>query len=361
MSAACAGRQRGRTRPIRGKRLGSLSSRFAWAVLLLAAASAAFAQGEVNVVCSVPLPWCEALAAAYLRETGTTVNLTVKTPGDALAQLAAERDDPRHDVWYAGTAGMHVQAAGAGLTEEYRSRRLPELADWAVREAERSGFRAVGVHAAALGIAYNTRALAQKRLPEPRCWADLARAEYRDEVEVPNPISSRTAYTALATLVQLFGEERAFELLRGIHRNVKTYQRTGAGPIRAAARGETTVAVAWLHDAVTEIANGFPIRLVVPCEGASYEVYAMSIIHGTPRMEGAKRFYDWALGVSAQRIGGQMKYFRVPSNKAVPVPAVAPNWSEIKLVPIDFVRFQSASEQRRLLERWDREVHAAPR
>ena len=49
--------------------------RFAWAVLLLAAASAAFAQGEVNVVCSVPLPWCEALAVAYLRETGTTVNL----------------------------------------------------------------------------------------------------------------------------------------------------------------------------------------------------------------------------------------------------------------------------------------------
>ncbi len=338
-----------------------MSSRFAWAVLLLAAASAAFAQGEVNVVCSVPLPWCEALAAAYLRETGTRVNLTVKTPGDALAQLAAERDDPRHDVWYAGAAGLHVQAAGAGLTEVYRSRRLPELADWAVREAERSGFRAVGVHAAALGIAYNTRVLAQKRLPEPRCWADLAHTEYRNEIEMPNPISSTTAYAALATLVQLFGEERAFELLRAIHRNVGTYQRTGAGPIRAAARGETTVAVTWLHDAVTEIANGFPIRLVVPCEGASYEVYAMSIIHGTPRMDGAKRFYDWALGVSAQRIGGQMKYFHVPSNKAVPIPAVAPNWSEIKLVPIDFVRFDSVPEQRRLLERWDREVHAAPR
>ena len=75
--------------PIREKRLGSLSSRFAWGVLLLVTASAVFAQGEVNVVCSVPLPWCEALAAAYLRETGTTVNLTVKTPADALAQHAA--------------------------------------------------------------------------------------------------------------------------------------------------------------------------------------------------------------------------------------------------------------------------------
>jgi iron(III) transport system substrate-binding protein len=99
----------------------------------------------------------------------------------------------------------------------------------------------------------------------------------------------------------------------------------------------------------------------VPCEGAGYEVSAMSIIHGTPRIDGAKRFYDWALGVSAQRIGGEMKYFHVPSNKATPVPGVAPNWSAVKLVPIDFARFDSAVEQRRLLERWDREVHAAPR
>ena len=348
-------------RPFEGGRLGSSLSRLTWALLLGAVASAAFAQGEVNVVCSVPLPWCEALAAAYLRETGTTVNLTVKAPAGALAQLGAERDDPRHDVWYAGTAGMHMQAAGAGLTEAYRSPRLPELADWAVREAERSGFRAVGVLAAALGIAYNSRELAHKQLPEPRCWTDLARAEYRGGIEMPNPISSSTAYATLATLVQLFGEERAFELLRAIHRNVGAYQRTDAGSMRAAARGETMVAVTWLHDAVTEIANGFPIRLVAPCEGAGLEVYAMSIIHGTPRMDGARRFYDWALGVSAQRIGAEMKYFHVPSNKGTPVPAVAPKWSELKLVPIDFTRFGSATEQRRLVEKWDREIHGSAR
>src|SRR4029079_15138214 len=121
------------------------------------------------------------------------------------------------------------------------------------------------------------------------------------------------------------------------------------------------VAVTWLHDAVTEIANGFPIRLVAPCEGAGLEVYAMSIIHGTPRMDGARRFYDWALGVSAQRIGAEMKYFHVPSNKGTPVPAVAPKWSELKLVPIDFTRFGSATEQRRLVEMWDREIHGSAR
>ena len=87
----------------------------------------------------------------------------------------------------------------------------------------------------------------------------------------------------------------------------------------------------------------------------------MSIVHGTPRIKAAERFYDWALGVSAQRIGGEMKYFHAPSNKATPLPAVAPNWSQLKLVPIDFARFDSAAEQRRLLEKWDREVRASPR
>ena len=60
-----------------------------------------------------------------------------------------------------------------------------------------------------------------------------------------------------------------------------------------------------IADAVTEIANGFPIRLVVPCEGASYEVYAMSIVHGTPRMEGALPLLQLppvgAVGLSAVR------------------------------------------------------------
>ena len=48
-----------------------------------------------------------------------------------------------------------------------------------------------------------------------------------------NPNASGTAYATLATFVQIFGEDKAFELLKGMHKNTNNYPRTGAGAIRA--------------------------------------------------------------------------------------------------------------------------------
>ena len=83
--------------------------------------SSAFAQGEANVVCSAPITWCEATAAAFHRATGVDVNLTLKSADEAAAQIAYERADPKHDLWFGGAGYRHMQIADAGLTEEYRS------------------------------------------------------------------------------------------------------------------------------------------------------------------------------------------------------------------------------------------------
>ena len=84
--------------------------------------------------------------------------------------------------------------------------------------------------------------------------------------------------------------------------------------MRAAARGETTIGVTFLHDGVTEIANGFPMKIVVPCEGTGYEVGSMSIVKGARNPANARRFYDWALTPAAQKIGGDTRNFQCLSN-----------------------------------------------
>lgn len=321
----------------------------------------AIAEGEVNVVCGVPMTWCETLGALFQKETGIRVNMTLKEGNDALAQLAADKGAPRQDVWYAGDGAAHAQAAAAALTDAYRSSLLADLREFAVRQAEQTGGHSVGIHAAALGIAYNTRTLARKQLPQPKCWADLARPEYRDELQIANPVSSTTAYLMLASFVQIFGEERAFDLLRGMHANVKAYQRTGNGPIRALARGETAIAVTMLNDAAVEVANGFPVAVVVPCEGAGYQVGAMSLVRGAPHPAEAKRFYDWALAPAAQRIAADLGHFELPANRNVAAPPPAPYWASVTLVPLDAGRFDTAGERKRLIEKWDRDVHAQAR
>ena len=327
-----------------------------------AAASLAVADSEVNVVCGVPITWCEAVGTLFQNDTGIRVNLTLKDASDALAQLAADKGSPRQDVWYAGDETAHAQAAAAGLTDVYRSPRIADLREFAVRQAEQTSFHSIGIHAGLLGIAYNPRTLARKQLPEPKCWSDLARPEYRDELQIANPVSSTTAYLMLTSLVQIFGEDRAFELLRAMHGNVKTYQRTGNGPVRAVARGETAVAVALLPDAAIEMANGFPVTPIVPCEGAGYRVGAMSLVRGAPHAAEAKRFYDWALAPAAQRIASDLGHFELPANKDVAAPPTAAlYWTSPKLVALDAGRFDNAVERKRLLEKWEREVHAQPR
>ena len=328
------------------------------AAVLLTAPSSVVAQGNLNVYCSVQAEWCQAVANEFQRQTGIRVGLTLKGSGETLAQVTAEAANPRGDVWFGGTGDPHLAAAEQNLTLAYKSPNLDRLHDWARRQAEQSGFKTVGIYAGALGFGYNPELLQRKKLPPPTCWRDLVKPEYRDEIQVANPNSSGTAYTAIATIVQLFGEEEAFRYLRQLHRNVNQYTRSGVGPIKAVARGETSVSISFMHDGVTEAVAGFPVKIQAPCEGTGYEVGSLSIIKGSRNLDGAKKFVDWALTAPAQKLGAESKQFQAPSNREAQLPPQAPRFADVKLINYDFAKYGSSAERKRLLDRWEKEVNS---
>ncbi|WP_137181160.1 ABC transporter substrate-binding protein [Roseomonas sp. AR75] len=330
----------------------------ALAALLPGAASA---QGQLTVYCSVQEEWCRPMMAAFERATGIRVSMTRRSSGETMTQIRAEAQNPRGDVWWGGTGDPHMQAAQENLTVEYRSPMLSQLHDWAVRQAEQTGFRTVGIYAGALGYSYNVPELNRRRIAAPRCWADLIKPEFRGEVQMADPNTSGTAYTMLATLVQIMGEDPAFTYLRALHRNINQYTRSGAAPARAAATGETLVGITFLHDAVTQKVNGAPVELVAPCEGTGYEIGSMSIIRGARNMEQARRFYDWALTAEAQALAEQAKAYQLPSNRNAPIPPQAPRFENIRLIDYDFARWGNAETRTALLTRWEREVRAGAR
>src|SRR5690349_16892364 len=141
-------------------------------ILALAAAlwpAPAKAQGTLTVYCSVLMDWCQLMTTEFERGTGVKVTMTQKGSGETFAQIRAEATNPRADVWWGGTGDPHLQAAEAGLTEEYRSPTLPKLHPWARRQAEQSGYKTVGIYAGALGFAYNTEQIARRKLAAPAC------------------------------------------------------------------------------------------------------------------------------------------------------------------------------------------------
>ncbi len=85
-------------------------------------AGPACAQAQLNVICSVQAEWCNLAGVEFEKETGIKTTMTLKGSGESMAQLAAEKANPKLDVWFGGTGDPHLQAAEQGLTEEYARR-----------------------------------------------------------------------------------------------------------------------------------------------------------------------------------------------------------------------------------------------
>ena len=311
---------------------------------------------EVNIICSQQAEWCNVMQTEFTKANGIKVNMVAKSAGEALAQIAAERANPKTDVWFGGTGDPHLLAAEQNLSVSYKSALLPQLHGWAQKQAERSGYKTVGLYSGPLGWGYNTEQLAKKKLPVPLTWADLLKPVYKGEIQVADPRASGTASTMIATLVQLMGEDKAFEYMQELHKNISAYPRSGAGPVKAASRGEATIGIVFLPDAITEKVAGFPIIGVTPSDGTGAEIGSMSIVKGARNMENAKKFYDWALSPSAQKLNPVAKYYGVPSNASTPTDANIPDFKKLNLIDYDYSKYGAATVRKQLIQRWERDV-----
>ena len=249
------------------------------AILSAAALVAALpATGQLNLYCSSPnTAWCQGMANGFEKATG-----------EMLAQIKAERANPKGDIWWAGPGDAYLQAAEDGLLETYLSPNVKDLQDWAQRITVVSQSRVSGVYGGILSLGYNTELQAKKKLPIPKCWKDLLEPAYRNEVMLGNPNSSGTAYLMLASLVQVFGEDEAFKYMKALNANVSSYARSGIGPMTAVKQGEIYVGSTVLHGVINEIVAGFPVKGVAPCEGTGYEFGSLSIVQGARNLDLAK-------------------------------------------------------------------------
>jgi iron(III) transport system substrate-binding protein len=332
------------------------------AVLAMAVAGPVAAQGTLNLYCSSPnTAWCQGMAVGFEKATGTKVAVAQKATGEMLAQIKAERANPKGDVWWAGPADSYLQAAEEGLLEPYRSPNVAQLFPWAQRITEISKDQVSGVYGGILALGYNTELVEKRRLPVPKCWKDLLDPKYKNEIMLSNPNSSGTAYLMLASLVQIMGEDEAFGYLKALNANVTSYARSGIGPSNAVKRGEVAIGSTVLHGVIDDIAQGFPVKPVLPCEGVGYEVGSTAIIKGTRNPQAARKFVDWALTVDAQKIGLDIKEYAIPTNRSVPLPGTVPSLSDFKVIDYDFVRFGASDTRKRLLARWEKEIGSAAR
>lgn len=333
------------------------------AATLVGLAGAAVAQtGTVNALCSTDASWCELAATEFTRATGIKVNQAHKGTGEIAAQLRAEAANPKTDIWWGGTGDPFLQAAEQGLLEAYRPPSYGQLYDWAQRQYTLSRDMVGGFYTSAIGFGFNTDVLAKKKLAEPKCWADLIKPEYKGEIEISHPATSGTAYTVIAALVQIMGEEQAFDYLKKLHRNVSNYTRSGQAQAPNVAKGEVGIGVSFIFGFENERQQGFTmVKSVAPCEGTSYEIGGIALVKGARNRDSALKYYDWLMSPAGQGVGARANSLQVPANRTFKPDARIPTVDSVRLIKYDFEKYGRAAERRRLIDRWQREVEARPK
>ena len=333
------------------KTLLALAVLSATAATLPAAAQDA---GQINVICSVQAEWCNLMQTVYSRTTGVKVNMSLKGSGEALAQLIAEKANPKTDLWFGGTGDPHLQAAEQDLTLEYKSASLPQLHAWAQQQAAQSKFRTVGIYSGPLGFGYNPELLAKKKLPVPKTWNDLLKPEYRGEIQVANPASSGTGYFDVIAWLTLFGDQNGkgggWKYMDGLHENIAQYTHSGSKPCNMAASGEFVLGISFEYRGNANKAKGAPIDLVFPKEGLGWDLESFAIHKGTKKLDAAKKLANWASSKDAMRLYGKNFAITAHPGVAEPLPNVPKDY-ESRLVKLDF---SYAAEQReRILNEWN--------
>jgi iron(III) transport system substrate-binding protein len=287
---------------------------------------------------------------AFTADTGIDVQMVFLSSGPALSRIEAEAGRPQADVWFGAPSENHILAKDRGLTQPYVSAHadalVPEFKD------EEGYWHAIYTNPLALGV--RTDILEQRGADVPRSWADLTDPQYRGLIQMPSPQSSGTAYAVILTLIELMGEDAAFEYLAELNPNVQTYTQSGTAPSGSLGVGETVIGLQFSPGFLRLVDEGFPVEVVFPSEGVGYEVAAMSILNGTDSLEEAQALVDWMTSQQGQaQLSAERTYF-LPIRADVSAGEGIPSLDEINLVSYDGTF--AAENRTRLVDRWVEEV-----
>jgi iron(III) transport system substrate-binding protein len=311
--------------------------------------------GQLSLLCVVDLEWCEGMVGEFNKlYPGIIVNWVRMSSGESLTRLRNEASNPQFDVWWGGPIDSYIAAAQEGLLEPYASPNDVNLRNPKLMKAPDDAWH--GIYIGTLGFATNSNYLAANpQLSAPASWDDLLKPEWQGQILIAHPSSSGTSYTALCTVIQMRGEEAAWEYERAFTANVLQFTKSGAAPARFAGAGEAAVAVVFSHDIVAQIEKGLPLELTFPAEGTGYEIGGTAMVKGAKNPELAKLWIDWALTPGAQELGPKYNAFQAPT--VIGAEASRPELLDVNLIDYNFE--YCGSNKKAFIDRFTNEIASA--
>lgn len=294
---------------------------------------------KVTVYTAVPQVFIDELVPMFEKQTGINVEIIKAGSGELLNRLTAEAARPMADVLW--SVDSSVVDFNPTLFEVYAPAGTDALLEGISDSEKASPFSAV-----VMAFIVNESKL--DGLPIPQSWLELSDPKYDDYISSAKANRSGSSYIQLATVLQGYGEERGWEIYKGLLANYVLSDSSGAVP-RFVNDGELAIGVT-LEDAVLRfMQGGGPVQIVYPSDGTAFHADAMALVAGAPNEGNGKAFLDFMMSSDAQTIvaeqGRRPVRGDVPSNPAL-VPAN-------ELIRVDYNNAWAAENRKRIVSAWE--------
>lgn len=262
--------------------------------------------------------------------------------GPISARLLAEKDRVQADAVLGVSAIAMDNLRLKGVLEPYRPKDANLLSP---KMVEKDGHW-FGINAWGGSLCVNTPTLRKKGLLMPRSWSDLLREEFRGQIVMPSPRASSTGLMFMHGFVQGLGEERGWDVIERLNRNMLFYASSGARPAAMAAQGEIAVGLSSAAFLKPFLKYRTPVQVVEPEEGIAWDAEACALPRGCPHPEAAKAFLDFCAGPAVGKIAADFsgiaarKGFSTPEGEKIAASFLA----------MDFAR--AAADKEGILKRW---------
>lgn len=271
--------------------------------------------------------------------------------GDLVARVIAESANPQHDVIWGVAVTSLLDPQIYKTLEPYKSGVIGSIPE-NFRDKDDKWFAVTGYMAA---LCVNNERLKSKGLKMPTSWEDLTDPSFKGEVVMPNPASSGTGYLQIDSLIQMMGEEKGWEFFDKLDKNVAQYIKSGSKPCNVASMGEYTVGASFELRAIKNIAEGYPITMVIPSEGAGNELEGNALVATSKNKDAAKKFLDWTASKEAADEYYQWKAIvTIPGGKMPErfIEAGLPTDVSTVLFPVDFKA--AADDRSKIIDIWQK-------
>jgi iron(III) transport system substrate-binding protein len=325
--------------------------RFPWLATIIAAISltASVARAEEVLVYTAleddQIP--RYLESFKKQHSDITVKIVRDSTGIVTAKLLAEKANPQADIVWGTAATSLLILDQEGMLAPYAPKSVEEVP--AQFKDTRKPPQWVGIDAWETAFCVNTVEAKAKNLLVPQSMADLVKPVYKGYLVMPNPASSGTGYLTVSAVLQMMGEQKGWQYLDDLHKNIALYTHSGSKPCKQAGAGEFPIGISFGYRGIQERERGAPVETVFPKEGSGWDLEANALMKKAQIKPAAKVFLDWAISQSAMKEYAK-SYALTSLPTGEPIPEGYPKEPLKQLIKNDFN--WAAKNRARILEEW---------